>query len=186
MSAVARRAALGMTSLYNYFSDLTELLLAVLEPVMAEANDDFLPMLRTRWPDAALSDRCYAFARAYHDFWSRHSRLLHLRNTLADGRDQRLLVHRVSSTQPLIRLFATQMDSNGEDAASPARGMATVMMTSIERTVTVATDVSLTGLFGASQRMHEDHYLMPLARLMELVIRDARERAAACRSAKQR
>src|SRR5690349_300939 len=33
LSAVARQANLGMTSLYNYFGDLPELLAAVLEPV---------------------------------------------------------------------------------------------------------------------------------------------------------
>src|SRR5579871_6514030 len=35
MSSVARRASLGMTSLYNYFADFTEVVLALLEPVMA-------------------------------------------------------------------------------------------------------------------------------------------------------
>jgi len=38
MSAVARKASLGMTSLYNYFNDFSELLLAVLDPVMEEAE----------------------------------------------------------------------------------------------------------------------------------------------------
>src|SRR3546814_7301779 len=48
LSAVARRASLGMTSLYNYFTDLTELLLAVLEPVMATAEKSYLALLRDR------------------------------------------------------------------------------------------------------------------------------------------
>src|SRR4051812_7547086 len=38
LSAVARQASLGMTSLYLYFTDLTELLLAILEPLMDEAE----------------------------------------------------------------------------------------------------------------------------------------------------
>lgn len=184
MSAVARRASLGMTSLYNYFSDLTELLLAVLEPVMATAEESYMAILRERWPDAALGERCYAFMGAYHGFWARHSRLLHLRNTMADNRDERLLIHRVRSTQPLIGLLVWQMGggdedrSGGEDAVSPIRDMATVLMTGIERTVTVATDPRLTGLFGEAARRHAEHYLRPEARLMELAIRDTRERAA--------
>lgn len=179
MSAVARRASLGMTSLYNYFADLTEVLLAVLDPVMATAEESFLAILRDHWPDDELGERCYAFMRAYHGFWAKHSRLLHLRNAMADSGDRRMLIHRVNSTQPLIGLFVAQMRGEGDDMASPMRGMATVMMTGIERTVTVATDTGLTGLFGPDQRRSEDHYLRPEARLMELAIRDTRQRGAA-------
>src|SRR3546814_7831821 len=89
LSAVARRASLGMTSLYNYFTDLTELLLAVLEPVMATAEKSYLALLRDRWPDDELFDCCYRFVRAYHDFWLLHSRLLHMRNAL-DRKSTRL------------------------------------------------------------------------------------------------
>ncbi len=176
MSAVARRASLGMTSLYNYFADLTELLLAALEPVMATAEDSYLAMLRERWPDAELSARSYDFMCAYHGFWARHSRLLHLRNTMADSRDERLLVQRVLATQPLIGLFVAQMDGTADDMRSPLRGMATVLMTGIERTVTVATDNTLTNLFGPSERRVDNHYLVPAGRLMELAIRDSRTR----------
>lgn len=178
MSAVARRASLGMTSLYNYFSDLTELLLAVLDPVMATAEESFLAMLREYWPDAELGERCYAFVQAYHGFWSRHSRLLHLRNAMADNRDERMLIHRVRSTQPLIGLFVGQMGGETDDMDTPVRGMATVLMTGIERTVTVATDPGLTGLFGEITRRSPDHYLLPEARLMELAIADTRARVA--------
>lgn len=178
MSAVARRASLGMTSLYNYFADLTELLLAMLEPVMATAEESYLGMLRERWPDAQLGARCLDFMCAYHAFWSNHSRLLHLRNTMADNRDERLLVQRVLSTQPMIALFVAQMDGEGSDPDAPQRGMATVLMTGIERTVTVATDPGLTGLFGENSRRRDDHYLLPEARLMELAISDTRKRGA--------
>jgi AcrR family transcriptional regulator len=177
MSAVARKASLGMTSLYNYFSDLTELLLAVLEPVMTEAEDAFLAILRERWPDERLGERCYAFMQAYHEFWSRHSRLLHLRNAMADSGDHRMLVQRVQATQPMILLLVAQMDGDPDERETPIRGMATVLMTGIERTVTVATDPNLTGLFGEDNRLPGEHYLRPEARLMELAIRDTRERA---------
>lgn len=178
MSAVARRASLGMTSLYNYFSDLTEMLLAVLEPVMATAQDSYMAMLREPWPDAELGERCYGFLQAYYGFWSQHTRLLHLRNAMADGGDQRMMIARVNSTQPVIGLLVVQLGGDTEDRESPVRGMATVLMTGIERTVTVSTDAGLTGLFGAASRHHADYYLLPEARLMELAIRDTRERLA--------
>lgn len=178
MSAVARRASLGMTSLYNYFADLTELLLAVLEPVMATSEERFLCMLREHWPDEVLGERCYAFMEAYHGFWARHSQLLHLRNAMADNRDERMLIHRVESTQPLIMLFAAQMGGDSKERQALVRGMATVLMIGIERTATVSTDPSLTGLFGEDQRRPQQHYLVGEARLMELAIRDTRARLA--------
>lgn len=185
MSAVARKASLGMTSLYNYFTDFTELLLAVLEPVIAESENAFMGMLRERWPDGELGERCYAFMRAYHDFWARNSRLLHLRNSMADNRDERMLIHRVRSTQPVIALLVAQMDDGLEGRNPLSRDMATVLMTGIERTVTVATDSRLTGLFGAGQRREPDHYLRPEARLMELAIHDTRQRLARERAGKE-
>jgi AcrR family transcriptional regulator len=178
MSAVARRASLGMTSLYNYFSDLTELLLAVLEPVKATAEESYLAILREYWPDAELRARCHDFMNAYHGFWAQHSRLLHLRNTMADSHDHRLMIQRVLSTQPLIALFVAQMGGVADDMQSPLRGMATVLMTGVERTVTVATDTGLISLFGDAPRRHEDHYLLPEARLIELAIADTRARLA--------
>ena len=176
MSAVARRASLGMTSLYNYFADLTELLLAVLEPVMATAEESHLGILREYWPDAELGARSRAFMDAYHGFWAQHSRLLHLRNTMADSNDHRLMIQRVLSTQPLIALFVGQMGGDADDMQSPARGMATVLMTGIERTVTVATDTGLTTLFGDGQRRGKEHYLVPASRMIELMLADTRVR----------
>jgi len=178
MSAVARKASLGMTSLYNYFNDFSELLLAVLDPVMEEAEQAYISMLRSRWSDEELGERCYAFIRAYHDFWARHARLLHLRNLMADNRDQPLLIHRVRATMPIIRLIVAQMDDDAELTKPPTLGMATVLMTGIERTVTTSTDQRLTQLFGPDRGFPPDHYLQPEARLMELAIRDARKRMA--------
>ncbi|HEX8058531.1 MAG TPA: TetR/AcrR family transcriptional regulator [Novosphingobium sp.] len=178
MSAVARRASLGMTSLYNYFADLTELLLAVLEPVMATAEESYLGILREHWPDDELGARSQAFMDAYHAFWSRHSRLLHLRNTMADSNDHRLMIQRVLSTQPLIAFFVAQMGGEADDMQSPVRGLATVLMTGIERTVTVATDTGLTSLFGDGQRRSKDHYLVPATRMIELMLADTRVRLA--------
>ncbi|KHK91275.1 TetR/AcrR family transcriptional regulator [Novosphingobium malaysiense] len=173
LSAVARRASLGMTSLYNYFTDLTELLLAVLEPVMATAEEAYLCNLRERWPDEHLFDCCYRFVRSYHAFWLRHARLLHMRNALADQRDERMLRHRIDSTRPVIALLVQQM-GHDELAAGLDTSMATMVMIGIERSITIATDIDLRRQVKMGPEVSEDRFLLPGARLMELAVRDAR------------
>jgi len=159
LSAVARRASLGMTSLYNYFTDLTELLLAVLEPVMQSGADEYATQLSQHWSDEELGDRCAAFVQAMYGFWSRHARLLHLRNSMADAGDRRMLMHRVTSTQPLIGFLARQMGGDADQQGSEAYALATVLMTGTERVITVVTDTQFTGLFGEPRvpRWDKDH-----------------------------
>lgn len=184
LSAVARKASLGMTSLYNYFTDLTELLLAVLEPVMATADEAFIAMMRDRWPDDELAVRCQRFLRAHYDFWLRHARILHLRNAMSDNRDERMLVHRIESTQPVLGLLAEQMDGRPGETDTPAVAMATLLMTGIERTATVVTNERYVELFGGVEPHRVDRYLQPEARLMELAIRDTREAMVRFRAAR--
>lgn len=173
LSAVARRASLGLTSLYNYFTDLTELLLAVLEPVMATAEDSYLAVLRDRWPDEKLYENCYAFVHSYHAFWARNSQLLHMRNSLADRHNGRMMSQRVASTRPIIELLVWQMD---EDIVrgGPNTSMASMLMTGIERSITLVTDRELRALVGMPPNLDEDRYLKAGARLLELTIGDAR------------
>lgn len=178
LSAVARKASLGMTSLYNYFSDLTELLLAVLEPIMATAEDEFVGQLRDYWPDEELPQRCKRFVDGLYGFWHQHARVLHLRNNMSDAHDLRMMQHRVHSTQPVIRLLIGQMDGDPERADTPATAMATVLMTGIERSITVNTDDYVRTLFGAPLMRSSDHYLWPASRIMVLAIRDARGQMA--------
>jgi AcrR family transcriptional regulator len=177
LSAIARRASLGMTSLYLYFNDLTELLLALLEPVMDRARQEFSELLGKHWDDERLGEHCREFLDAYYQFWSRNSHLLHLRNSMADGGDERMVHARVASSQPLIGFLARQMDGDSDDRDSYVYAMATVITTGMERTVTVATDMRLTGLFGTVRNRSSRHYLEPEARIMELAIRDTRARA---------
>lgn len=174
LSAVARKASLGMTSLYNYFTDLTELLLAVLEPVMATAEQAYVGQLRDYWPDEALSDRCRSFAEAFYAFWEQHNRLLHLRNNMADAHDRRMMQQRVLATQPVINLIIVQMDGDPAVTTTPAVAMASMLMTGIERSITVNTDDYLQTLFGEGNQRSKQHHIWPVARIMELAIRDAR------------
>ena len=179
LSAVARQASLGLTSLYNYFADLTELLVALLEPVMATAQDSYLAELRERWPDAQLAERSYSFVRSYYDFWAKHARLLHLRNTLSDTNDERMTTARLRATQPIIRLLVEQMGGDPRALRSRAFGMATVLMIGTERAVTTLTDSELPIRLAADIQHDADHFLLPCARLVEMAIRDMRAKLAA-------
>lgn len=175
LSAVAREASLGMTTLYLYFNDLTELLLAVLEPVMATAEEAYLQAIRRRWPTETLHEDAYAFLLAYHAFWTRHSRTLHLRNTMADHHDRRMMLHRVDTATALITLVIQQMDSDPEDGGSDAYDMATVLMTGIERVVTMVTDMDIQNLISGGKAIENARdRLRAAARLLELGIREHR------------
>ncbi len=174
LSAVAREASLGMTSLYNYFGDLTELLLAVLEPVNLEAEQGYGSRLRTRWADDCLYQSCFEFITAFYAFWQRHSRLLHLRNSLADNQDDRMAQHRVMLATPIIRSIIVQMDQKEDALSSPAFGMATVLYAGIERIITIATDGNMESLLQGNFSSNIQHYLESEARLLELGIREYR------------
>ncbi len=176
LSAVARQANLGMTSLYNYFSDLPELLLALLEGVMETAEEGYLGLMRSRWPNEELVERCYQFVAGYHAFWARHTRLFHLRNSLSDNGDQRMVDERVGATQPIIRLIVEQMDGDVSKPRSPEYAMATVLMIGIERSVTIATDRELPMLIAQDIQHDGSHFLRPCARLMEMAIWDMRRK----------
>lgn len=177
LSAVAREASLGMTTLYLYFSDLTELLLAVLDPIMASAEKSYLAHLRERWPDEALDRHCLTFVESYYAFWERHTRILHLRNSLADANNMRMRQYRIDVSHPLMLLLARQMDDGQSLARSPSTGLATVMLTGIERLVTVTTDVNFTSLSVDDPVAHIRNLLSSQARLLELAIRDCRATA---------
>ena len=179
LSAVARRVPLGMTSLYLYFSDLTELLLAVLEPAMAEAEESFVWRLRERWPDAELAEHCRTFIADYFAFWERHSRILHLRNAMADQHDPRMVQHRVDFARPIMTLLIWQMDGNLQGSEFQTFSMASMLMTGIERSATIWSDKELPKFVKGLNLANADRFLIPAARLLELGIRDGREMAKA-------
>lgn len=179
LSAVARKVPLGMSSLYLYFTDLTELLIAVLEPAMATAEDAFIARLRARWPDETLGQHCLDFMTAYYDFWERHSSILHLRNQMADRKDIRMMHERVRVAQPVIRQFVEQMDHDPNVPRTAAYGMASVLYTGIERVVTIATDNELQVALQSGVTPPVQNWLLSEARLLELGIRDYRAAAKA-------
>jgi AcrR family transcriptional regulator len=174
LSAVAREASLGMTTLYLYFGDLIELLLAVLEGIMATAEDSYIGHLRERWPDETLGEQCLRFVDAYHAFWVRHSRILHLRNAYSD--DERMREQRMARSAPMVALLAHQMDADPADTNSPAFCMGSVLLTGVERLITVTTDETFVSLVpDPAPRVRE--FMRAEARLLELAITDARAAA---------
>ncbi|MFM5906348.1 MAG: TetR/AcrR family transcriptional regulator [Novosphingobium sp.] len=178
LSAVARRANLGMTSLYNYFTDLTELLLAVLWPVMQEATDGYFSQLRQYWPDDGLEECCRNFVQSYFDFWTKHSRVLHLRNNMADQYDERMMTARVRTAKPTIELMRMQMAPIGAAPRTEAASMASVLMTGLERAVTVATDTVTPTFIEREFGPRNTQVVEPLTRLLLIAIRDCRSPAA--------
>ncbi|WP_375398845.1 TetR/AcrR family transcriptional regulator [uncultured Sphingomonas sp.] len=139
LSAVAREASVGMTTLYLYFADLGELLLSALEPVIADIGS-FNDLARFRWPDDRLEACCIAYVEAHYAYWARHARLLHMRNSFADANDVRFLRLRVRASAPQIANLVRQMDGDVEDRASPCLNLAVVLITGIERLTTASTN----------------------------------------------
>ena len=176
LSEIARRAELRMASLYVYFGDMTALILALLEPVLATAEAEYVHMLRDHWPDEKLGEKCHEFVTAYYRFWMKHSRLLHLRNHLSERSDVRLMEQRVRSAQPLLILLAKQMGSTSEIRATPLTSMATALFTGLERVVTVTTDELVTAA-GEGTPNPPAYLVEAEARLFELGIRDYRRLA---------
>lgn len=182
LSSVAREAAVGMTTLYLYFPNLGDLVLAVLTRVMDYADSAFVDRLRTRWPDGALEAGAQGFLRAHYQFWRRHSRILHLRNSFEDAGDARFLRYRNSVSRPLIELLILQMNGDVEPLNSPVGNCAIVLVTGFERLATITTnpifhtnlrDIGIDGAEG-----YIDDLLKAEAGLMALAVRHHRELAA--------
>lgn len=176
LSAVARRAELRMSSLYNYFSDLPDLLLALLEPVVADSEHAYIAQLREYWPDADLPARCEAFVRAFHEFWRNNAALLHLRNAYADSHEPRMMMQRIDMARVVIRLLGQQMGAPSTRITGDEYDFASVLYTGLERVVIIATDDRFKANYPPSIRSRYDgKTLGQQARLLHIAIADERE-----------
>lgn len=186
LTSVAREASVGMTTLYLYFPDLGDLVLAALRRVMDTADVAFVDRLRARWPDETLETCCLDFLRAHHKFWQEHARILHMRNSLADASDLRFLEYRYQVSRPLIDLLVAQMGS-AEVVTEGDEFLATVLLTGFERTATVVTNPVFHTMAQVNELRDEARYIDGLiaaeARLMALAIGASREKTgSACGS----
>lgn len=182
LSSVAREASLGMSSLYNYFNDASELMIAVLEPVMATADAGYMEIIRDYWPDEAVHEKCTEFWAAYLDFWHQHASLLHQRNQMSDAGDERMLRHRFEAVYPLLERIQLQLALNdGVDVGENVRSTAAVLITGIERTMTVQTQPNYQAMMGVRGERPRYDMAGASARLLELAIRDSREKLRSSR-----
>ncbi len=175
LSAVAREASLGMTTLYLYFSDLTELLLAVLEPITAAAEALSIQHLGAPWPDDNMDECSFAFVEAYYKFCAQHARILHLRNGLANANELRMRNHRSLSAEPPIKLLARQMGGDPTSLFSPTFSLAAALFSGLEHMIIIATDVNYPGwLSGDDGEIRAANLMKAEARLLVLGVRDGR------------
>jgi AcrR family transcriptional regulator len=181
LSAIARETSVTMTTLYLYFADLEELVLAALEPVVAELHP-LVEMLETRWPDEHLGACCVKFIDAYAEYWAKHSRMLHLRNQFAAERDVRFYQLQLRSSRPLLNALARQMDGDGE-RLGPGLYTAAFLLTGVEHLATVLTDQDVRYLVYDSVKKGLEEPVrsqvrIAEARVLELAIRDQRKKTS--------
>lgn len=142
LTAVAREAGVGMTTLYLYFADMGELLLAALEPVAVESTG-LIEQHCHHWSDDILHDECLSFLEAHYRFWAEHARILHLRNSFADAGDRRLLENRRAMSNPAIACLARQIGIDSPEANNTGTEHAIVLLTMVERMATITTDANI-------------------------------------------
>lgn len=177
ISAVARRAQLRVSSIYNYFPDLSDLFMTVMEPVIREAQVGYLQVLEEYWPDDQLDEKCAEFVEAFHLFWEENVRMLHVRNSLAQQHDPRVLSQRINSARRVVKLLALQMGSSAEKEWGDEQDMASVLYAGLERVVTVVSDELLKAPYpNHIERRFGKHTLKQQSRLLALAIRDERTR----------
>ena len=184
LSAVARSAGIRMSSIYNYFSDVTELFLAVLEPVADEAEGAYVALLRDKWSDHEIERKSAEFTNAFHDYWRRNSRFLHLRNNMADSYDERVLLQRIAMARETVRLLGRQMGGARDSVTGPEFDLASVLYTGLERVVTISTDAELKAHYPDDIKPRfEGGTLHQQARLLALAIKDQRSQSFASHAA---
>jgi AcrR family transcriptional regulator len=178
LSAVAREVSVRMPNLYRYFPDLGELVLACLKRVMDTADEAYMDRLRVRWAEESLEDAVLDFLRAHHRFWQVHTRILHMRNSLADAGDQRFVEYRYVNSRPIAQLLIGQMDGEPSDADAPCADVATVVLTSFERLSTVITNPPFPAIAAMSGVIpgpaYVDRLLKAEAMMIALAIRQQR------------
>lgn len=182
LSGVARAASVGMTTLYLYFPDLGDLMLACLNRVTAGNDAAFLDQLRERWPDHALHASSLEFVRAYHCFCRDHARILQMRNRGADAGDPRFMQNLNRASRPIVALLIKQMDGDADAPGTKRDALALLLMLGLERLTSALNNENF---FDASrengvtdQAAYVEQLLNAQAELIRLTIRDERDVAS--------
>lgn len=181
LSAVAREASLGISTLYIYFPDMGELVLAVLRRTLAEGEPGSTEYLHEFWPDAHLSDSVLRFTQTFFAFWEQHARLLKMRNSFADSRDLRFVRQRQQMSSPVRAMLTRQMCVQPGECDPIYEDCATVVLTGLERVATIVINPDFATLAGFESEEERKHYVERLAlaeaRLIEALLRDMRRQA---------
>lgn len=176
LTSVAREASISLTNFYLYFPDFVDLVLALLDRVMTDSQADYIDVMRIRWSDDDLSGRCLLFLEEHYQFWRRHTRLLHLRNTLSES-DTRVMEYRQRAIQPILQFLAMQMD-HGTGQGFTCADLAMVLLIGFERTATIVTAPKFEVLAQEQSDLANgrivDRLIRGEARILELAIRDCR------------
>jgi AcrR family transcriptional regulator len=178
LTAVAKEASVGMTTLYLYFPAMGDLLLAALRCVMETAGEAFMKLVRNYWSDETLAEDCLAFHQAHYRFWKRHARLLRMRNSFADDCDLAVLSYRSGATRPLLDALTRQMGCDPAHGDTACAHLATVVLTGLERVATVVTTphfhITSSAHGTSSEEVYIDILIAAQSRLTEIAIRDQR------------
>ncbi len=174
MSAVAAEADLGMTSLYNYFGDIADVLLALLDELAVEAEKAYLVRMRRRWDDDELRHECRQFVFSFFDFWSKNANIYHLRNNFTDSRDPKMIAHRVPVAEEMIGLIVSQMGGDVTARTDQSNSMASAIFMGIERATAVLTNPHLLRDLPSTMRPDQQGLLMAESELFEFAIRTCR------------
>jgi AcrR family transcriptional regulator len=188
LSAVAREASVVMTTLYLYFADLGELVLALLDRGHEDASSYF-DLLSPRWPDAELSVHGNALLKAHLAHRLRHARLYHLREQLVANNDARFARSAIAGVRPLLLGLINQMDGDPNELTSPDFHRAVTLVSLIERNAYVistpyyATMAEAAGVVrphGSLARLIDDQ-IKAEGEVLALMIAEARARKASSR-----
>lgn len=180
LSAVAREASIGMSTLYLYFPDLGELALAVLARTIKDTDPAFIQYLDEFWPDDTLTEHIAAFTMAHFTFWEKHARLLRLHHAFADARDPRFVRFREKMATPARAMLVRQMRGRAEDGTSAYEDCALVLLMGLERVASSVMNPDFATRTGIEEPEERRRYIdrMALAEttLMEALIRAMRQR----------
>lgn len=175
LSAIAAEASLGMTSLYNYFGDLADVVLALLDELATEAEAAYLVRMRQRWTDDELADQCRQFVFAFFEFWAQNANIYHVRNNLTDRRDPKMIAYRVPVAEEMIGLIVFQMDGSVAERDDRSNSMASAVFMGIERATSVLTNPHLLRDLPQTMRPDQQGLLEAEADLFTFAIRTCRE-----------
>ena len=177
LTAIAKDSGVGLTTVYEYFGDLGEIVLALLEPIRAEMTA-VIELLERPWPEGDEQAHALAFVEAHLRYTHRHASTLRLRNILADAGDQRFQRQRAQFASPIIAGLTRKIRHSRGTAARQLKhsaALGTTLTLAIERAATVATQNVYPQLIAEASGFAFEGQPEALAELITLAIKGKRQ-----------